>query len=160
LDVLKEAVEEAPPAEEKAPPAEAAAGPPEPPAVEAPPSTPAASPDARAPAAVEIAGGQAHEPDGPFEADGFRFQGAEVHFRRAAKQFSLILALWDSANHCPHPARPVEDVITDVYGENNDTGDTAFRQLCFDTRRRLEAEHFPLTINTLQGKASLKSLSL
>jgi hypothetical protein len=110
----------------------------------------------RAPAPLATAVAQRHEPDGPFEADGFRFRGAEVHFGRAAKQYGLVLALWDSDNGCPHPPRSIEDVLRDVYGENHDTEDTAFRQLCTDTRRRLEAVVFPLTIENVLGKVSLK----
>ena len=117
--------------------------------------------EAKAPAAVGAAGGQGHELDGPFEADGFRFRGAEVHFGRAAKQYRLVLALWDNENRCPRPALKAEDVITEVYGEENDTSDATFRQLCQDTRRRLEAARFPLTIDEIrQGKVSLKLLPL
>jgi hypothetical protein len=90
-------------------------------------------------------------PDGPFEADGFLFQNVEVRFGRAVKQRSLVLALWDVTNCRPRDARPIEDVLTEVYGEDHDTEDAAFRQLCADTRRRIESVAISLTIETSQG---------
>jgi hypothetical protein len=94
-------------------------------------------------------------PDGPFDPDGFRYHGGEVRFGRAGKQRGLVLALWDQQNFCPLPARLIQDVITEVYGEDNDTTDPAFRQLCSDTQRKLDAGNVPLTIQNLQGKVQL-----
>src|SRR5439155_8206169 len=69
-------------------------------------------------------------PDGPFGTDGFRYRSVEVRFGRAAKRKSLVLALWDEKNHQPRAARPVQDVLNEVYGEDHDTDDATFRQLC------------------------------
>jgi hypothetical protein len=98
------------------------------------------------------------QPDGPFGVDGFRFCNVSVSFRRAALQRKLVLALWDQANRTPREARKNEDVICEVYGEEHDTSDAAFRQLCADTRRRFEARALPLTIELLQGYVRLKPL--
>jgi hypothetical protein len=95
------------------------------------------------------------EPDGPFGPDGFRFGGASVRFGRAGKQRSLVLALWDQHAGCRRDFRAAEDVITEVYGEENDTSDSAFRQLCSDTQKRLDIAGVPLTIVNRQGKVGL-----
>jgi hypothetical protein len=98
---------------------------------------------------------QGQEPDGPFGTDGFRLNGVEVRFGRAAKQRNLTLALWDCKKSCPRPARPIEEVLTDVYGGNHDTSDATFRQLCADTRRRFQTAGLPLTLENMQGKVRL-----
>jgi len=98
--------------------------------------------------------------DGPFGTDGFRFQEVEVRFGRAARQRSLVLALWDAAHQRPRDARPIEDVLTDVYGEDHDTADSAFRQLCAELRRRLETSAVPLTIEAFQGTVVMKTCPL
>ena len=41
-------------------------------------------------------------------------------------------------------------------GAEHNTSDAAFRRLCTDTRRLFEAHNFPLTVETLLGKVSLK----
>ncbi|HVS40589.1 MAG TPA: hypothetical protein VMS17_33850 [Gemmataceae bacterium] len=94
-------------------------------------------------------------PDGAFGTDGFRYRMVEVRFGRAAKQRALVLALWDEKNHRPRDPRPVQDVLDAVYGEDHDTDDAAFRQLCTDTRTRFEKSAMPLTIQTLQGRVQL-----
>jgi hypothetical protein len=94
-------------------------------------------------------------PDGPFDPDGFRYRGTEVRFGRAGKQRGLVLALWDQKERRPRPARPIQDVITEVYGENNDTSGPAFRQLCSDAQKKLNADNVPLKIESLQGKVQL-----
>lgn len=99
------------------------------------------------------------KPDGPFDADGFRFDGVEVRFGRAILRYRLILALWNQACSTPASPRPIEEVLIEVYGENNEIEDAAFRQLCSDTRGKLEANHFPLTILTVQGKVQFSSIS-
>jgi hypothetical protein len=106
---------------------------------------------------AETTGGQAPAPppDGPFEPDGFRYRGTEVPFGRAAKQRGLVLALWDRKKRRPRPARPIDDVITDVYGEGNDTSEAAFRQLCCEAQKKLDAANVPLRIQNLQGKVLL-----
>lgn len=97
-------------------------------------------------------------PDGPFDGDGFRFAGVEVRFGRAAKQYALVWALWDTAAHQPSAARAIEDVITVVYGEENDTEDATFRQLCADVRRRFESRNLPLSIEYLNGRVQFTRL--
>jgi hypothetical protein len=94
-------------------------------------------------------------PDGPFDADGFRYRGTEVWFGRAGKQRALMLALWDQKKRRPQPARPIQDVITEVYGAENDTSDPAFRQLCSDAQKKLDAADVSLKIESLQGKVQL-----
>ena len=98
------------------------------------------------------------QPDGPFNTDRFCFRGVEVHFGRAACQRGLVLALWDTEKHRPRPARRLEDVLDDVYGKEHRTSDSAFCQLCTDTRRRFEAENCPLKIENLQGTVQLTPL--
>jgi hypothetical protein len=100
---------------------------------------------------------KAGAPDGPFEPNGFRFRGVPVRFGRAALQLWLIRALWDGANACPREAQPIQTVIDAVWGEKNDTGDGAFRQLCTDTRTKLESANCPLTIRAEQGKVWLEA---
>jgi hypothetical protein len=95
------------------------------------------------------------QPDGPFEADGFRFFGVEVRFGRAALQRRLVLALWDAENNRPTDPRPIEDVLAEVWGEEHDTTDSAFRQLCTDTRTRFQKENCPLDIKPLLGTVQL-----
>lgn len=95
------------------------------------------------------------EPDGPSGVDRFWYCGVGVQFGRASKQRDLVLALWDTENSKPTPPRPVEDVITEVYGDDNDTNDCAWRQLCSDTRRRLQAANCPLEIRHGQGQVQL-----
>jgi hypothetical protein len=68
------------------------------------------------------------------------------------------MALWDAEANQPAPPRPVEDVIQDVYGAESDTEDAAFRQLCSDVRRRLQAAHCPLDIQPVNGKVQLARL--
>ena len=94
-------------------------------------------------------------PDGPFGTDGFQYRGVEVRFGRAAKRKALVLALWDENTHQPRAARPVQDVLDAVYGEDHDTDDATFRQLCADARSWLHASGVPLTIETLQGQVQL-----
>jgi hypothetical protein len=97
----------------------------------------------------------APRPDGPFGADGFQYRGVEGRFGRAAKRKALVLALWDEKTHQPLAARPVQDVLDEVYGEDQDTDDATFRQLCADTRGWLRASRMPLNIVTLQGQVQL-----
>src|SRR5262249_31943536 len=104
--------------------------------------------------------GAAVLPDGPFGIDGFRYKNVEVRFGRAAKQRSLVLALWDDANSRPRDARPIEEVLTDVYGQDHETEDAAFRQLRAEARRRFESSALPLPIETTQGKVQLTPLPL
>jgi hypothetical protein len=99
-------------------------------------------------------------PDGPFDLDGFRYKNVEVRFGRAAKQRSLVLALWDNAKRRPRDARLIEDVLSEVYGEEHTTEDAAFRQLCSDTRGRFERACMPLTIETTQGRVQLSTRRL
>ncbi len=96
-------------------------------------------------------------PDGPFDVDGFRFAGLEVRFGKAGKQYRLVMALWDAETKRPAPPRPVEDVIADVWGNENDTEDSAFRQLCADTRARFQKANCPLDIRQLNAKVQLLS---
>jgi hypothetical protein len=111
-------------------------------------STATGSSDAGTPAAPK--------PDGPFDADGFRYRGVEVRFGRAALRYKFICALWDSEHNRPRPARPIQEVIDEVWGHDNDTSDSAFRQLCSGTRVSLQKVHFPLTIpEIVQGKVQL-----
>lgn len=84
--------------------------------------------------------------DGPFEADGFRFQGAEVRFAKARKQLDLVLALWDRKKRKPSPPRQVDDVMEEVYGMNHKTEEATFRKLCSQTRDRLTKSHCLITI--------------
>jgi hypothetical protein len=98
-------------------------------------------------------------PDGPVEPDGFRLDCAEVRFGRATLQRKLIVSLWDTKKRRPCPARPIQDVVDDVYGEEHDPTDEAFRQLCSDSRRKLEAANLPLTIEMKQGTVRLTRLS-
>jgi hypothetical protein len=106
---------------------------------------------------VQTAAGEGENqlPDGPFEIDGFRFRGIEVRFGRAALQQRLALALWDAENQRPSLPRPVEDVMSEVYGQDHATEDNTFRQLCSDTRRRFEAANLSLTLENLQGMLGL-----
>ena len=109
----------------------------------------------------ESEGGQLltnNESDGPFDADGFRFDGVEVRFGRSALQPLLVLALWDATIKQISPPRPVDDVMAEVYGHDHDTSDNTFRQLCADTRRRFEAANFPLGITTTGGRVHLARL--
>jgi hypothetical protein len=94
-------------------------------------------------------------PDGPFDPDGFRYRGAKVQFGRAGKQRRLVLALWDRKKRRPRPARPIEAVITEVYGEDNNTSDKAFIQLCTDTQTKINIATMALKIQNLQGKVQL-----
>ncbi len=100
-------------------------------------------------------GESATKPDGPFDADGFRFRGAEVRFPRAVKRYRLVMSLWDAKKKQLAEPRPIEDVISEVWGEENETSDSAFRQLCADTRRDFEAENCPLGIQQTNGKVQL-----
>ena len=63
--------------------------------------------------------------DGPFDADGFRYAGVEVKFGNAAKQYRLVLSLWVAEKRKLALPRPVEDVIAEVWGSENDTNTTA-----------------------------------
>lgn len=110
------------------------------------------------PAAERGEGGKM--PDGPFDADGFRFGGVEVRFGRAAKQYCLVVALWDATKNRLSDPRSVEDVISIVWGNDNNTEDSAFRQLCADTRRRLQTANCPLNISVMNGKVQLCRVSL
>jgi hypothetical protein len=67
----------------------------------------------------------------------------------------LVLALWDEEKRCPHPARPIQNVLDEVYGHDNEATEEAFRQLCSDTRSKLEEANLPLTIENLQGTTRL-----
>jgi hypothetical protein len=98
------------------------------------------------------------EADGLFGAGGFRFCGVEVRFGRAAKQYALVAALWSSASNQVGPARKVEDVVSEVYGDDHDTSDPAVRQLCSDVRRRLQTCNCPIDIVLSNGKLQLSPL--
>jgi hypothetical protein len=95
------------------------------------------------------------EPDGFFGTDGFRFRGVEVRFGRAALRLRLVGALWDAEKRSPRPARPVEEVMAEVYGENHEASDGAFRQLCADVRGQLRAAKVSLTIDHRLGRVRL-----
>jgi hypothetical protein len=110
------------------------------------------------PAPAEATAVEEQAPDGFFGTDGFRFRGGEVRFGRAALQQRLVRALWDAAAGRPRPARLAVNVLTEVYGEEHQTSDAAFRQLLSDTRRRLETAHLPLTLEYLQERVSLRVL--
>ena len=104
-------------------------------------------------------GSKGPQPDGPFDADGFRFAGVEVRFGRAAKQYRLVLALWDVAKRRPADPRPIQDVIDEVWGEGNDTDDARFRSLCSEVRlTRFQPANCPLDIRPMQGKVQLVPL--
>jgi hypothetical protein len=128
------------------------------------PATPDAEPAPTAPPAAEPVRETIQEreapadpprPDGPFDPDGFNYSGVPVRFGRAGKQRALVLSLWDGKRRCPRDARKIEDVITDVWGEGNDTSDGTFRQLCHEIRGRFESAGCPLGIEILQGKVRL-----
>lgn len=95
------------------------------------------------------------KPDGPFDADGFRFAGVDVRFGKAGKQYRLVMALWDAKKKSPAAPRPIEDVIAEVWGDDNETEDSAFRQLCADTRTRFQKVNCPLDIRQVNGKVQL-----
>ncbi len=95
------------------------------------------------------------ELDGPFDGDGFRFGGVEVRFGRARTRYALVLSLWDRPRGVPTAPRPVQDVIDEVYGSDNDTTDNAFRQLCSDTRGVFQKVNCPLNISTVNGTVQL-----
>jgi hypothetical protein len=94
-------------------------------------------------------------PDGPFDADGFWYQNRQVHFGRAAKQLALLVALWSKKKRRPRRPREILDVMCLIYGHDHDTSDAAFRQLCCDTQRRLDAANLALKITSNQGKVWL-----
>jgi len=100
----------------------------------------------------------AAKPDGPFDADGFRFAGVEVKFGKASKQYRLVMALWDKKKKSPAAPRPVEEVIAEVWGDDNETEDAAFRQLCADTRARFQKANCPLNIQQTNGYVQLSPL--
>jgi hypothetical protein len=95
------------------------------------------------------------KPNGPFAPNGFQYAGIKVRFGRASKQYGLVRALWDDQKNAPYEPRPVGDVIDTVWGEENDTEDSTFRQLCSDTRRRLQAANCPLDITQVNGTVQL-----
>ncbi|QJW98519.1 hypothetical protein [Frigoriglobus tundricola] len=96
-----------------------------------------------------------HEPDGPFEADGFSYGGVPVRFGRAVLRYRLVLALWDRELNQFTPPRPIEDVMVEVYGDEHDKDDATFRQLCSDTRGVFQRENCPLEIRSVQGLVHL-----
>jgi hypothetical protein len=98
------------------------------------------------------------KPNGPFDADGFRFAGVEVRFGRAVKQYRLVMALWDVKKKRPAEPRPIEEVITEVWGDEDETEDSTFRQMCSDTRRRFQAANCLLDIQQTNGKVQLSPL--
>jgi len=114
-----------------------------------------ADPPPAVPASEKAEGGPSADTDGPFDADGFRFAGVTVRFGRAPKRYALILALWDRERRTPTDPRAVQDVIDAVYGNENDTNDTTFRQLCSDTRTNLQKTNCPLDIRLLNGTIQL-----
>lgn len=99
-----------------------------------------------------------YKPDGPYAPDGFRFAGVEVKFGRAGKQYRLVMALWDAKKKRPAPPRPLQDVIAEVWGEDNDTEDPAFRKLCSDVRARLQQANCPLDVVYVNGMVQVKAL--
>jgi hypothetical protein len=99
-------------------------------------------------------GGPSH-PDGPFPPDGFRYEGITVRFKRAARQYQLVSSLWTEPLFA---SRLIQEVIDEVYGDENDTSEAAFRQLCSDTRRKLETANCPITIETLNGSIQFRRL--
>lgn len=102
----------------------------------------------------EEAGSGEPRPDGPFDADGFRFGSVEVRFERAALRYRLILALWDVDQKRPASPRPIEDVIAEVY-QSEDVEDNTFRKLCSAARNDLRKANCPLEIKPTQGKVRL-----
>jgi DNA-binding response OmpR family regulator len=82
----------------------------------------------------------------------------DVRFGGAMKQYRLIKALWNAKTKRPAKPRKVQTVIDAVYGRDNDTSDSAFRQLISDTRKKLQAENCPIDIETLMGQVQLKPL--
>jgi hypothetical protein len=65
------------------------------------------------------AAGAAQIPDGPVGMTGFSFRGVEVQFGRAVKQLSLVRALWNTTASRPREPRLIEDVISEVWGDEN-----------------------------------------
>jgi hypothetical protein len=98
------------------------------------------------------------KPDGPFDSDGFRFAGVDVRFGKAGKQYRLVTALWDAKTKRPAEPQPIENVIAEVWGDDNETEDSAFRQLCADTRARFQKANCPLDIRQVNGKVQLSPL--
>ncbi len=95
------------------------------------------------------------KPDGPFDGDGFLFDGIEVRFGKANKQRQLIFALWDFKNHRVASPQNVVDVIAKVYGEDNEVEDATLRQLCSDTRKRFQTANCPIDIKLMNGTIQL-----
>jgi len=125
----------------------------------APGYTPDPAPDADAAATDESPPDPPAEPDGPFGVDGFRFRGKDVRFGRAALQYQLVRVLWDAEGGRPGPARPVEDVMEAVWGEEHDAEDYQLRQLCGEVRDRFVRAECPVTLHNRQGKVQLVPLA-
>ncbi len=96
--------------------------------------------------------------DGPFATDGLCFSGVKVRFGKASLRYKLVMALWDARSKTPAPARQIEEVMSEIYGEEHEKTDAAFRQLCSDTRTHFQKVNCPLTIVTLNGKVHLATL--
>lgn len=94
--------------------------------------------------------------DGLFDGTAVRLGGVVVQFGRAALQLRLVQALWDDSENQPSPARELESVLSEVYGENHQTEDSTFRQLCSDTRRRLATANCSFTILHEAGTVRLR----
>jgi hypothetical protein len=94
-------------------------------------------------------------PDGPFEPNGFRFRGKALTWGRAVLRKKLTLALWDAASGKPRPPRGTQQIIEEVYGEDEQTSEATFRGLVSDTRQHFLREHLALDIRNEQGKVWL-----
>jgi hypothetical protein len=94
-------------------------------------------------------------PDGPCDPNGFRFRGAELAWGKATLRKKLTLALWDRESRRPRPPRPTQEVIEEVYGDDEDTSEPTFRALISDTRGMYQKAQLALDIKNEQGKVWL-----
>jgi hypothetical protein len=69
-----------------------------------------------------------------------------------------VVALWDIKKKRPTPPRQIEVVMSKVWGREHETEDSTFRQLCADTRRRLQAANCACDIRQLNGTVKLAGL--
>lgn len=100
---------------------------------------------------------QSSIPDGLGANGKFWFRGKEVRFGRGALRRNLVLALWDNDKRQPIGQQAIEVVVTKVWGDNHDTTDSAFRQLCADTNQQVfERDAHPLRIVNQVGFTRLE----
>jgi hypothetical protein len=102
-----------------------------------------------------LSGQQATERlDGPVEGNGYRLDGITVRFGKSRIKHRLLTYLWDAERGRPHEYREIEDVIKDVWNDEQ-TSDKAVTKMCQRVSDDLRGAGILWTVQCMTGRVWL-----